>query len=150
MKNLWIVPVDLSEANELVSRWHRHHTPVVGHKFSIGVAKGPEIVGAAIVGRPVTRALDNGLTLEVVRCVTDGTPNACSMLYGATFRAAFALGYKKVITYTLQSEPGSSLLAAGFRVLAEVRGRSWDTPSRPRIDKGSAQKQDKFRWEKSA
>jgi hypothetical protein len=145
---LWIIPLDLAEANELVARWHRHHTKVVGHKFSIGVCSGPNVCGAAIVGRPVTRALDDGLTLEVTRCVTDGTPNACSMLYGAAARAAFGMGYKRVGTYTLKTEGGGSLRAVGWRIVAEVRGRTWNCPSRPRVDKHPLQ--DKFRWEKSA
>lgn len=148
MKALSIVPLDLAEANELVTRLHRHHQKVVSHKFSIGVVKDGMVVGAAIIGRPVTRALDDGLTLEVTRCVTDGSKDACSCLYGAARRATFALGFKRLITYTLKSEPGSSLLGAGWKIMAEVRGRTWNTPSRPRVDKHPLQ--DKFRWEAPA
>ena len=142
---LSIVPLDLSEANDLVRRWHRHSNPTVGHKFSLGVAIGDELVGAAIVGRPVARPLDDGWTLEVLRCVTDGTPHACSKLYAACWRAAKAMGYRKLVTYTLQSESGSSLRAAGWRVIAESPARSWNVPSRPRVDKHPLQQ--RFRWE---
>lgn len=143
-----IVPISLAEANELVARWHRHSNPTVGHKFSLGLAVGDEMVGAAIVGRPVARPLDDGWTLEVLRCVTAGRRNACSTLYGASWRAARALGYRKLVTYTLKSESGSSLRASGWRTVGEVGARSWDTPSRPRVDKHSLQ--ERLRWEVSA
>ena len=143
-----IVPISLGEANELVRKWHRHHKPVVGHKFSIGVI-GDDYAfhGAVIVGRPVSRALDNGLTLEVTRCVTDGAANAASMLYGAARRATFALGYRRLVTYTLMSESGASLRGAGWRVLAESAGGSWSCPSRPRVDRHPLEP--KLRWESS-
>ncbi len=133
------VPLGLDEANAFVRQHHRHHRPVVGHKFSIGAAIRDKIVGVAIVGRPVSRERDDGLTLEVTRLCTDGTRNACSFLYGAAARAAFALGYKRIGTYILASEPGISLTAAGWRQIAEVRGRSWSCPSRPRVDKHPTQ-----------
>lgn len=142
---LRIIPLDLAEANALVARWHRHHQPVAGHKFSIGLADGERVCGAAIVGRPVARPLDNGSTLEVNRVVTDGTPNACSKLLAAAWRAARALGYERLITYTLKEEGGASLRAAGWRMVGEVKGRTWNTPSRPRVDLHPLQ--DKFRWE---
>lgn len=128
------IPLDLDEANAFVAQHHRHHKPVVGHKFSIGATLGDEVVGAVIVGRPVSRRLDDGLTLEVTRLCTDGTRNACSFLYGAAARAAFALGYKRIGTYILKSEPGISLTAAGWRLVGETPGRSWSVPSRPRVD----------------
>jgi len=141
-----VLPLSLEEANILVINWHRHHRPVVGHKFSLGVVDDAEVFhGAAIVGRPVARRLDNGLTLEVTRCVTDGTPNVASMLYGACRRACFALGYKRLVTYTLDAEPGTSLRAAGWKVIAETAGRSWSCPSRPRVDKHPLE--NKLRWE---
>lgn len=112
---LELVPITLKEANAFVERYHRHHKPVVGHKFSIAASDGEKIVGVAIVGRPVSRYLDNGLTLEVNRLCTDGTRNACSFLYSAAWRAARNLGYKKLITYILVSETGSSLKAAGWK-----------------------------------
>ncbi len=151
-----IVPCDLDEANWFVERHHRHHGPVRGHKFSIALMqdRGEGRVeyfarlaccGVAIVGRPVARMLDNGLTLEVYRVATDGTKDACSALYGACRRATFALGYKKLITYTLIEESGTSLKAAGWKCLGEAGGGSWSVPSRPRIDKHPTQK--KLRWE---
>lgn len=145
-----VVPLPLDEANAFVQQHHRHHGRVVGHKFSLGVVTAGEcgevqIRGVAIVSRPVARRLDDGLTLEITRVATDGAKDACSALYGACRRAAFALGYKKLVTYTLASESGASLKAAGYRVVGEVRGRSWSCASRPRVDKHPTQA--KLRWE---
>ena len=128
------VPMSLAEANAFVAKYHRHHRPVVGHKFSIGAVLGGVVVGACIVGRPVSRHRDDGATLEVARLCTDGTRNACSFLYGRATRAAFALGYQRLGTYTMPSEGGASLRAAGWRLLAETPGRSWSVTSRPRVD----------------
>jgi len=127
-------PLTLVEANTFVAEHHRHHKPVVGHKFSIGATAGNAIVGVVIVGRPVSRHRDDGLTLEVTRLCTDGTRNACSFLYGTAARAAFALGYQRIGTYILASEPGTSLSAAGWRLIGETPGGSWSVPSRPRVD----------------
>jgi hypothetical protein len=127
--------MDLEGANEFVLRHHRHHPPVIGHKFSIGCAEGERLCGVVIVGRPVARMRDNGLTLEVTRLCTDGTKNACSFLYGAAARAAFALGYQRIGTYIRKDEPGTSLTAAGWRLIGEAGGGSWDRPGRPRTDK---------------
>jgi hypothetical protein len=146
--NLAIVPCDLDDANEFVRQHHRHWPPVTGHKFSVAVTDGYEIHGVAIVGRPSARFLDDGWTLEVTRNCTDGTKNAPSMLYGAACRASFAMGYRRVVTYTGKQEPGTSLRAAGFKVVGEVTGRQWDCQSRPRVLR--AQLQDKLRWEREA
>lgn len=131
--------IGLDEANAFVAEHHRHHKPVVGHLFSLGAAHAGKIIGIAIVGRPVARMRDDGVTAEVTRLCTDGTKDACSFLYGAAARAAFALGFKRIGTYILASEPGTSLTAAGWRQIAEVRGRSWSAPSRPRVDKHPTQ-----------
>ena len=137
--SLRIVPVSFADACAFVAEHHRHHKPPVGHKFSIGVAAGAQLVGVAIVGRPVSRVIAaEGGTLEVIRSATDGTRNANSMLYGACRRAAFALGYDRLITYTQDGESGASLRAAGYRVIASRPARKgWDTPSRPRDMKGT-------------
>ena len=119
---LEIIPMTLAEANQFVSDHHRHHKPVVGHKFSIGVSDGRNVRGVAIVGRPVARFLDNGLTLEVNRCCTDGVKNGCSMLYSSAWRAARALGYKRLITYILSDENGASLRASNWRLIGEAGG----------------------------
>lgn len=133
---LTVVPLALDAANEYVRQYHRHHTKVIGHKFSLGVVDDEGgLRGAAIVGRPVARRRDDGLTLEVTRLVTDGCPNACSALYAAAWRAAKAMGYVRIGTYILAAEPGTSLKAAGWKCLYETPGRSWDVPSRPREDK---------------
>jgi hypothetical protein len=133
---LVLVPVSLSQANEHVAAWHRHNNPVPGAKFSVGVADTDGVLrGVCIVGRPVARHYDDGQTLEVNRTATDGTKNANSMLYGAAARAAFALGYRRLITYTTVSESGSSLRASGWTVIAQrPKSRSWSVPSRPRAD----------------
>jgi len=135
MNKIRAVPMDLEGANEFVLRHHRHHGKVTGHKFSIGAAIGENLVGVAIIGRPVSRIRDDGNTLEVTRLCTDGTQNACSFLYGASARAAFALGYSRIGTYIRKDEPGASLKASGWRLIGETTGRSWNTPSRPRKDK---------------
>jgi len=139
---LCAVPVSLAEANAFVSEHHRHHPAVQGHKFSIGAALSEAIVGVAIVGRPVSRHRDDGLTLEVTRLCTDGTKNACSFLYGACARAAFALGYRRIGTYILASESGASLKASGWRLIGETRGKPmWHASrSRPRVTVHEAQK----------
>jgi hypothetical protein len=135
-----LCPLDLAEANEFVRKVHRHHGPVVGHKFSIGATYEDRIVGVSIVGRPTSRHRDDGSTLEVTRLATDGTRNCCSFLYGASARAAFALGYSRIGTYILASENGATLRAAGWRLIGETPGRSWSVPSRPRVDKHPLQK----------
>jgi len=143
---LRIVPTTLEEANVFVSEHHRYHRPVVGHKFSIACADEKNVRGVAIVGRPVSRHLDKGWTLEVNRCCTDGAKNACSMLYAAAWRATKALGYQKLITYTLPKEGGASLRAAGWSVVGETTNiKGWNTPSRPRIDTHPLQA--KLKWE---
>ena len=132
--SLRIIPVTFDTACRFVEMWHRHHAPPVGCKFCQGVADGTDVLrGVAITGRPVSRMFDDGQTLEVTRSATDGTPNANSMLYGAAWKAAKALGYGRLVTYTQAGETGSSLRAAGWRVIAERPARrGWDTPSRPR------------------
>lgn len=139
MKSFSIVRISLAEANAFVAEHHRHHQRVIGHLFSLGGAFQGKIVGVAIVGRPVARMRDDGLTAEVTRLATDGTKNACSFLYGASARAAFALGFARIGTYILATEPGTSLAACGWRQIGEVRGRSWSCESRPRVDKHPTQ-----------
>ena len=131
---LQLQPIAYDEACEFIRKHHRHHLPPQGWKFGVAVNDGEKVVGVITVGRPVSRMLDDGWTLEVTRCATDGTRNAPSMLYGAAKRAAFALGYKRIITYTLQSEPGTSLIAAGWKSLGEAGGGHWSRESRPRVD----------------
>ena len=144
---LELTPVSLEEANAYVETLHRHHSPVVGHKFSIGAALGLNIVGVIIVGRPVSRHLDNGMILEVTRCCTDGTLNACSMLYRAACRVAVNLGFKRLITYTLETESGASLRGAGFSLIGARGGGNWNVPSRPRIDTDELLRGQKQLWE---
>ena len=115
-----IIPISLKKANAFVTAHHRHHKPTAGHKFSIGCEQNGQLVGVAIMGRPVSRYLDDGRTLEVNRLCTTGEKNACSMLYAAAARAAKAMGYRKIITYTLDTEPGTSLRAAAGCALAPL------------------------------
>jgi hypothetical protein len=148
--SLRIVPVSFGDACLFVAQWHRHHLPPVGHKFSLGVAADELLVGVAIVGRPVARHFDNGRTLEVTRTATDGTRNANSMLYGAAWRAAKALGYDRLITYTQGNESGSSLAAAGWLPIAERPPRpGWTCPSRPRDNHGT-DNIPRYLWEAAA
>ncbi len=131
---LELQPVTLKEAYYFIDQHHRHHKAPQGAKFAIACNDGPKVVGVIVVGRPVARCLDDTWTAEVTRCCTDGTRNAPSMLYGAAWRAARAMGYKRLITYTLKTEPGTSLRAANWRLVGKAGGRSWNRRERPRID----------------
>lgn len=130
-----ICPITLREARRFVDLYHRHHRAPQGGKFAIGLQSAGEIIGVVIVGRPVSKVRDDGYTAEVTRCcVRPGYPNGCSMLYGAAWRAARAMGYQRCITYTLAEEAGTSLRAANYRLIGERRGYTWNSPSRPRVD----------------
>lgn len=144
------VPVKLAEAIEFVGNFHRHNKPPAGGLFAVGCSDGTKLVGVAIVSRPVARFLDNGETAEVTRCcvVDDAPKNACSFLYGRCWQAAKALGWRKLITYTLQSEGGASLRGAGWKVVAELKPNDaggWQ--NRPGREWQSVVGQAKFRWE---
>lgn len=140
-------PLNLDEANEFVANFHRHNKPVVGHRFCIGLEQDGVLVGVAIVGRPVARMADNGFTAEITRlCVVNAPKNACSMLYRACWRAWVAMGGKKMISYTLASEPGSSLKGAGFRCVGMVNAEHWSRESRKR-EWQPVFGQQKLKWE---
>ena len=147
MKSLRITPINLDEANAFVEANHRHHKPVPGAKFCVAVSEDNDVVGVAIVGRPVSRHLDDGWTLEVNRCCTNGSKNACSMLYSSAWRAARAMGYQKLITYTLESEGGASLRGAGWQCIGETntKDQGWNRSSRPRVDTHPLQQ--KLKWQ---
>lgn len=146
-----VVPISISEANEFVANFHRHNKPVQGAKFAIGVSDGDRLVGVAIVGRPISRHLDDGETAEVTRCcVLDDAPKgACSFLYSRCWRIWAAMGGAKLITYTLQSESGASLRGAGWRIVGQApgfsEGKGWTT--RPGREWQPVVGQSKFRWE---
>jgi hypothetical protein len=147
IRPLEIVHVELDEACVFVQRFHRHHKPPQGHRFSIGVQdkETGKLVGVVIVGRPVARNTDQRNTLEVTRLCTNGTPHACSKLYGAAARAGKELGYRKIQTFLLESETGASLKGSGWRIGGESPGGSWSVSSRPREDKHPLEP--KIRWE---
>jgi hypothetical protein len=180
-----LVPASIGEANAFVDQFHEHHRPTVSGLFAVAVATGETVRGVAIVGRPVSRHLQDGFTAEVNRLAvnrpwadaaklgwaaglwfqarerglrglahaqwvlermsSNPVAGACSALYAACWRAARALGYRRLVTYTLNTEPGTSLRAAGWRMVGETRGGSWSSASRPRVDKHPTQ--GKFRWE---
>ncbi|KLU61834.1 hypothetical protein CEB3_c17520 [Peptococcaceae bacterium CEB3] len=146
---LKIVPIHFKNANKFITENHRHHEGVKhGYKFCVAVANDADvIVGVAIAGLPVNQYMNDGLTLEVRRTCTVSTKNANSMLYGACFRAAKALGYKKLITYTLQEESGISLRAAGWKAVAKVRPCPWTTEKRQRNVPAGIEQKPKYRWE---
>lgn len=149
MTRLFAVPTTLKEAMAFVESFHRHNEPPTGGLFAIGVSDGSGLLGVAIVGRPTARGLQDGYTVEVTRtCVVDGAPNCNSFLYGACWRAARAMGYRKLVTYNLASESGASLRVAGFRVVAEVKPRAnpWQGPDRSR-EWQPVYGQLKLRWE---
>ena len=145
-----VVPLSLRDANEFVRKHHRHNRPVQGSKFCIGLEKDAVLCGVVIVGRPVARKLDNGITAEITRLCTDGTRNACSMLYAAARKAAKAMGYERIYTYTLQEESGASLRAAGFTLDCDKAGNtaaSWHTrPGRKAEPVGNDLFGGKQRW----
>jgi hypothetical protein len=141
------VPLELKAANAFVDRLHRHHKPVLRDKFRIGCEVDGMLVGVVQVARPVSRMLDDGATIEVVRLCTDGTPDACSFLYGKAARIAKEMGYSKIITYILESESGTSLKAAGWNKEGDTEGGAWNRPSRPRQTTAPTCK--KQRWAKS-
>lgn len=144
---LILKPVTFKAACDFVKNLHRHHKPPVGHKFSIScVDENGAIRGVVMVGRPVARALDDGFTCEVNRLCTDGSKNACSILYAAAWRAAKAMGYTRIYTYILESEPGTSLKASGWICDGVVRkdGKGWNN----RKNRGKDNQQPKTRWHK--
>jgi hypothetical protein len=150
--SLRIVPVSLDEAMAFTAMWHRHHGHVLpaGHKFSHGITDKDDILrGVAITGRPGGRGNQDGMTLEVTRCTTDASLNACSMLYGAAARTAKALGWRRIITYTQEGESGASLKAAGFVLVAEREPRTdhYESSSRHRADHGTGGVR-RFLWER--
>lgn len=151
MGDLHLQPITMAEARAFVAEHHRHHKAPLGGKFAVGLNDGERVVGVAVVGRPVARMLDDGWTAEVTRCcVLEGVKNGCSMLYGAAWRAARAMGYRKLITYTLPEEGGHSLRASSWRCIGECGGGTWNRPNsgRPRVDTHPLQA--KIRWEISA
>lgn len=141
-------PITLREANAFVQQHHRHHGPARGCLFCVAVAIEERVVGVIIVGRPVSRMLDDGFTAEVTRNCTDGTLHAASKLYGIAWRAAQQLGYRRMVTYVLSSEPGTSLTAAGWKCYGTAGGGSWSRDGRPRVDTHPLQ--EKMRWEATA
>ena len=140
-----LVPIFRDEAFAFVKQHHRHHAPPVGSIFQIAAAEDGRVVGVVIVGRPVGRKLQDGFTAEVTRLCSDGTKNVCSKLYAAAWRAARAIGYRRLITYILDTERGTSLKASGWREVGRAGGLSWNVPSRPRVDKSPRQM--KIRYE---
>lgn len=145
-----IVPISLKEAKAFVARHHRHHKPPVSHKWSIGLAVGDQIVGVCMVGRPVSRILDDGWTLEINRlCVIPpdggGIRNAASMLLARARKIAGLFGYSRIITYTLPEEGGASLRGAGYRMIGTAGGGKWSRGARPRVDLHPTQQ--KIKWE---
>lgn len=134
---LYLQPITYNEACEFVALHHRHHEPPQFITISIACNDGDKVVGVAMLGNPVARHYNNTWTLELRRLCTapDAPPNVCSFLYAASWQATKAIGYKRLITYTLKSESGVSLKAAGWKLLGETAGGSWNRKSRPRVDK---------------
>jgi hypothetical protein len=129
---LRLVPITLAEARRFIAEHHRHNDAPVGHRVSVGLSDGEKLVGVGVLSRPMARMSDDGRTAEVTRVATDGSRNACSMLYGALTRAAWALGYDRLITYTLPDEGGASLRASGWHEDAVIDHPAWKHTSGPR------------------
>tara|TARA_R100000773_G_scaffold44641_1_gene46807 strand:+ start:4927 stop:5373 length:447 start_codon:yes stop_codon:yes gene_type:complete len=146
---LKLTPIIQRDAKEFINNYHRHHKAPTGDIYRVGLKKKNELIGVIMVGRPVNRNLDDGKTVEVLRCCIHGYhKNACSKLYSTAVKIAKNLGYEKIITYTLQKESGSSLKAVGFINEKKIKGRLWDTPKRPRKQISLFQEYDKIRWVK--
>lgn len=141
-----IIPIPLWQANNFVKKYHRHSCPVVGNKFSVGALKDNILIGVGIAGRPVARYLDNGLTLEILRVCTNGTKNANSFIYSSIKKIGLAMGYEKIITYTLEEESGISLKAINARKVAFCRSQEWGHKKRKRKSQ-EVYKKAKIRWE---
>lgn len=140
------VPITLRAANAFVKEHHRHSLPAAGCRFAIGCEADGKLVGVAIAGRPVARRLDDGHTLEITRVCSTGERNVNSFLYARVARIAKMMGYRRVITYSLEAECGSSLKAVGARITGEVKPQEWSVPSRPRKSQ-EVYKEAKARWE---
>lgn len=139
------VPLELRQANEFVDKYHRHHSSVHRDKFRIGcVDDDGNLIGVVQCSRPVSRILDDGKTIEVVRLCTDGSRNVCSFLYSRAARIAAEMGYLKIITYILEDENGGSLRSCGWYKECDIKGHDWNCPSRPRNT--TAPTCDKQRW----
>ncbi len=144
-----LCPITLRQARDFVRLHHRHNDPQTGHKFSIGLTENSELIGVVTVGQPIARRQCDGYTAEITRCcVLDGKPNANSKLYAAAVRAAKAMGYLRVITYTLPEESGASLKAAGFHVdgMTKYNANGWNMPGRPRKAPEKYPAGPKIRW----
>jgi len=141
---LIMTPITLAQANDAIKKWHRHHKPVPGAKLALGVSSNDSLVGVAVLSRPVARLTDYKQVAEVTRVATDGTPNACSKLYGAARRIAKEMGYKMIQTFILEEEPGTSLKAAGWKCVGKTAGGHWACPSRERKDQHPLGKKTKW------
>ncbi len=145
-QHMKIIPLTLAQANQLVATLHRHHKPVVGHRFSIGAKQGDLLVGAAIIGRPVARLTDQGSIAEVTRLVTNGAKNACSFLYSASARVAREMGFESIQTFILESETGVTLKAAGWEFVCKTAGgQGWQSRKGRRTDQPT---EPKAKWRK--
>jgi hypothetical protein len=148
-----VMPIELKEANAFVLSYHRHNKPVAGHRFSIGASDGEKLIGVAIIGRPVARHLQDGFTAEVLRCcvLPDAPKGTCSFLYSRAWKAWAAMGGTKMITYTLDNEPGSSLRGVGWKIVNQappVKGKGWT--NRPGREWQAVHGQGRLRWEVAA
>lgn len=139
-----ISPCELRDANTFIESLHRHHKRIQGHRFSLALWDGSKKIGVAVVGRPVARLTDQSKVLEVTRLCTDGSKNACSALYSAAARVGKEMGYERIQTFILESEPGTSLIATGWRRSLISRGGGWDRPSRSRTNKAPLNKKIKY------
>jgi len=139
------VRVELKEANAFIDVTHRHHKPVRGHRFSIGAECGGKLVGIATIGRPVAPKTDKKHIAEVTRLASNGSKNVCSFLYGKAARIARELAFKKIQTFVLLSEPGTSLKAAGWVCEGKTGDGDWtNRPGRSSDNAGP-----KYKWSKS-
>lgn len=139
-------PITMREANAFIQDHHRHSKPVRGCKFVLGLEKERQLIGVGVVGRPVSRMADDGLSAEITRvCIKEGNPTACSKMYARLTRLCYLMGFKRVFTYTLQKESQSSMKALGAVLIGEVEAKEWTRKSRPR-DSQPVYQEPKLKW----
>ena len=142
-----LVPITLREANDFIRQYHRHNKPGVGARFCLAAEEAGEIVGVAVIGRTTARLLHGPKVAELTRVCSKPTApkNTCSFLYAAGRRVWQSMGGERLITYTLQSESGASLRAAGFAIESKLEGGQWNRPNRSRQDQPVCS-EPKLRW----
>ena len=152
-----IKPVSIKNANEFIKTYHRHHRPTSRNSGRWALAaydNENELIGVAIASNPVSATYMDGITLEVTRlCVKENAQKGtASFLLSKCCRIRKEMGGSRIITYTLESESGSSLKGAGWNLVGHVKPHNrWIEKSKydgKARDKLEIYQLSKYRWEK--